>query len=172
MQKAATSPFCFTRACSSVRERSRVRLLSRGSCQNPAGVSPLYSRVPGAIPQGQPVRCGQFAPRAALGEAPAQGVTLSHGRSPKIDATGHARILHHIHGRSGKLFGSFPMLFRRSNSVAYFEVPCLFLVNFDGRHRRNSRRRNSNCMARDQRSGIADSSSYRSRDRATNSPGS
>ena len=172
MQKAATSPFCFTRACSSVRERSLVRLLSRGSCQNPAGVSPLYSRVPRAILQGQPVRCGQFAPRAALGEAPAQGVTLSHGRSPKIDATGHARILHHIHGRSGKLFGSFPMLFRRSNSVAYFEVPCLFLVNFDGRHRRNSRRRNSNCMARDQRSGIADSSSYRSRDRATNSPGS
>jgi hypothetical protein len=39
-----------------------------------------------AHPQGQPVRRGQFAPRAALGEAPAHGVTLSHGRSPKTDA--------------------------------------------------------------------------------------
>jgi hypothetical protein len=35
---------------------------------------------------GEPVRRGQFAPRAALGEAPAHGVTLAHGRSPKTDA--------------------------------------------------------------------------------------
>ena len=123
-----------------------------------------------ARPQGQPVRRGQFAPRAALGEAPAHGVTLARGRSPKTDAITETEGPQKNADRENYL-GLSQCFFGGQIRSLISKSPA-FLVNFDGRHRRNSCRRNSNCMARDQRSGIAVSSSYRGRDRATNSPGS
>ncbi len=75
-------------------------------------------------PQGQPVRRSQFAPRAALGEAPAHGVTLADGRSPKTDAITETEGPQRT--PIGKTIWVFPNAFSAVKFGRLFRSPQLF----------------------------------------------